>query len=81
MNRKLATNSRQNWRNKAVSGVTTRNEKVGVMRETLLARVGQTHSNPCPAVLKAAYLLLLSVCVGGLRQTRDKPFESVGARA
>lgn len=81
MNRKLATNLRQNWRNKAVSGVTTRNEKVGVMRELLLARVGQTHSNPCPAVLKPAYLLLLSVCTGGLRQTRDKTFENVGARA
>ena len=81
MKRKLATNSRQKWQIKAVSGGTTRNRKAGVMRESLLARVGQTHSNPCPAVSEAAYLLALRVCNAGLRQTRDKAFQSVGARA
>ena len=81
MKTKLATNSRQKWQIKAVSGGTTRNRKAVFMRETLITRVGKTHSNPCPAVLKAAYLLLLRVCNAGLRQTRDKAFQGAGARA
>ena len=81
MRTKLATNLRQNLRIRAVSGVTTRIRKVGVMRESLFTRVGKTHSNPCPAVLEPAYLLLLRVCDAGLRQTRDKVFQGAGVLA